>query len=60
MAKLKRKGRHSPAGLRHIKAMRAKGYVFKKGNFTRTLASQGVERRLRRAGLTEKEIAKLR
>lgn len=60
MAKLRRKGRHSPAGQKHIEAMRAKGYVFKKGKFTRTLASQGVEKRLRRSGLTEKEIAKLR
>jgi len=60
MAKLRRKSRHSPAGLKYLKSLKAKGMKLKRGKPTKTLATKGIERRLRAAGLTEKEIAKLR
>lgn len=43
---------HSPAGKKYLKKQKARG--------TDTLATKGIEKRLRAAGLTEKEIAKLR
>jgi len=55
MAKLKRKSRHSPAGLRWLKAQkRKKTPVYFKG-IKRT---SDVER-LRKAGLTDKELRTL-
>lgn len=69
MARLKRKrdkvretayGRHSPAGSRYLESLKARGLKLKRGKVKKTLATKGVERRLRAAGLTEKEIASLR
>lgn len=50
---------HSPAGKRYIKSQKAKGMKLKKGKVVKTIATKGIEARLRKAGLTEKEIAKL-
>lgn len=50
---------HSPAGKKYIKSQEAKGMKFKKGKVVKTMATKGIEKRLRAAGLTEKEIAKL-
>jgi len=52
---------HSPAGKKYLKKQTAKGMKLgKKGKVVKTTATKGVERRLRTAGLTEKEIARLR
>ena len=51
---------HSPAGKRYIKSQKAKGMKFKKGKVVKTMATKGIEARLRAAGLTEAEIKKLR
>jgi len=51
---------HSPAGKKYVKSQVAKGMKIKKGKVVKTLATQGVEKRLRAAGLTEAEIKKLR
>lgn len=50
---------HSPAGKRYIKKQEAKGLKLKKGKVVKTMATKGIETKLRKAGLTEKEIAKL-
>lgn len=50
---------HSPAGKKYTKAQAAKGKVMKKGKFVKTMATKGVEKRLRYAGLTQKEIDRL-
>ena len=42
---------HSPAGKKYIKRQEQRG--------AKTMATKGIEKRLRVAGLTEKEIAKL-
>ena len=62
MAKLKRKRKtkHSPAGLKYLKGLEARGLKLKRGRVKKTLATAGIEDKLRRAGLTEKEIARLR
>lgn len=45
----KKKSRHSPAGQRHIKAMEARGYrLTRKGTFVKTMATKGLDWRLRR------------
>lgn len=42
---------HSPAGKKYTKKQKQRG--------AKTMATKGIEQRLRAAGLTEKEIAKL-
>lgn len=44
--------KHSPAGKKYITKQKRRG--------AKTLATKGIEKRLRVAGLTEKEIARLR
>ena len=51
---------HSLAGKKYIKQQEAKGMKFRKGKIKKTIATEGVEKRLRKAGLTEEEIKKLR
>jgi len=45
--------KHSPAGKKYLAEQKKKKTPYK------SMASKGIERRLRAAGLTEKEIAKL-
>ncbi len=45
--------KHSPAGKKYIQSKKAKKVTYK------NIATKGIEKRLRAAGLTDKEIAKL-
>ncbi len=56
MAKLKRK-KHSPAGQKHIKSMVAAGKKWKGGKWVDTMATKGLNKRLRRVSpeLVEKK-----
>lgn len=45
--------KHSPAGKKYLASKKKKKMTYG------TMASRGIERRLRAAGLTDKEIAKL-
>lgn len=51
---------HSPAGKKYIASATARGMKMKKGKVIKTIATTGVEKRLRKAGLTETEIKSLR
>ncbi|MEE8207652.1 MAG: hypothetical protein V3T88_01650 [Nitrosomonadaceae bacterium] len=51
---------HSPAGKKYIASAAARGMKMKKGKVVKTIATTGVEKRLRKAGLTEAEIKSLR
>jgi len=59
IASLKGPG-HSPAGEKYIKKQVGQGMKMKKGKVVTTMATEGVEKRLRKAGLTDEEIKKLR
>ena len=51
---------HSKAGKKYLAAKAAQGLKMKGGKVVNTMATENVEKRLRKAGLTEDEIKKLR